>query len=226
MRLDGKIVVITGAMGALGQTVTSVFSTSGATLVAADRQVPKELPGGMLGLTADVSNEADVQRLMETVIQKAGRIDCLINLVGGFSMGRVTETDRSLWDRMLTTNLTSAFLLSRAVVPHMLKQKDGRVIHIAARAALDPFPGAAAYLVAKSGLLSLIRILALELAGSGVSVNAVLPTTIDTPANRQSMPTADFGKWVRREAIAELLVFLASDGAAAVNGALIPIGSL
>ncbi|MGH7430008.1 MAG: SDR family NAD(P)-dependent oxidoreductase, partial [Candidatus Methylomirabilaceae bacterium] len=99
IRLDGKIVVITGAMGALGQTVTSVFSRSGATLVVVDRQVPKELPGEMLGLTADVTDAAHVQRLMETVIQKAGRIDCLINLVGGFAMGRVTETDRSLWDK-------------------------------------------------------------------------------------------------------------------------------
>jgi NAD(P)-dependent dehydrogenase (short-subunit alcohol dehydrogenase family) len=224
MRLDGKIVVITGAMGALGQTVTSVFSTSGATLVVVDRQVPKELPGGMLGLTADVTDAVGTQHLMETVIQKAGRIDCLINLVGGFAMGRVTETDRSLWDKMLTMNLTSAFLLSRAVVPHMLKQKDGRIIHIAARAALDPFPGAAAYLVAKSGLLSLIRILALELAGSGVSVNAVLPTTIDTPANRQSMPTEDSSKWVKPESIAQLLVFLASAQADRINGALIPIG--
>src|SRR5437764_1187286 len=163
MRLDGKIVVITGAMGALGQTVASVFSTSGATLVVVDRQVPKELPGGMLGLTADVTDAAEVQRLMETVTQKAGRIDCLVNLVGGFSMGRVTETDRSLWDKMLTMNLTSAFLLSRAVVPHMLEQRSGRIIHIAARAALDPFPGAAAYLVAKSALLSLVRIRARKL---------------------------------------------------------------
>ncbi len=222
MRLDGKIVVITGAMGALGQTVTSVFSKTGATLVAVDRQVPKELPGEILGLTADVTDAADAQHLMETVIQKAGRIDCLINLVGGFAMGRVTETDRSLWDKMLTMNLTSAFLVSRAAVPHMVEQRGGRIIHIAARAALDSLPGAAAYLVAKPALLSLIRILALELAGSGVSVNAVMPTTIDTPANRQSMPTADFGKWVRREAIAELLVFVASDEAAAVNGSLIP----
>lgn len=224
MRLDGKIIVITGAMGALGQTVTSVFSTSGATLVVVGRQVPKELPGEILGLTADVTDAVDTQHLMETVIQKAGRIDCLINLVGGFAMGWVTETDRSLWDKMLTINLTSAFLLSRAVVPHMLKQRGGRIIHIAARAALDPFPGAAAYLVAKSALLSLIRILALELAGSGVSVNAVLPTTIDTPANRQSMPTADPSKWVKPESIAQLLVFLASDHANTINGALIPIG--
>ncbi|MGH7251168.1 MAG: SDR family NAD(P)-dependent oxidoreductase [Nitrospiraceae bacterium] len=224
IRLDGKIVVITGAMGALGQTVTSVFSRSGATLVVVDRQVPKELPGEMLGLTADVTDAAHVQRLMETVIQKAGRIDCLINLVGGFAMGRVTETDRSLWDKMLTMNLTSAFLLSRAVVPHMLEQRGGRIIHIAARAALDPFPGAAAYLVAKSALLSLIRILALELAGSGVNVNGVLPTTIDTPANRQSMPTADSSKWVKPESIAQLLVSLASAHADRINGALIPIG--
>jgi NAD(P)-dependent dehydrogenase (short-subunit alcohol dehydrogenase family) len=140
-------------------------------------------------------------------------------------MGKVSDTDPALWQRMLTLNLTSAFLLSRTVLPQMAERRSGRIIHIAARAALDPFPGAAAYLVAKSALISLIRILALELAGSGVTVNGVLPTTIDTPANRKSMPEADPAAWVKPESIAQLLVFLASDAAQGLNGALIPIGA-
>jgi NAD(P)-dependent dehydrogenase (short-subunit alcohol dehydrogenase family) len=122
-------------------------------------------------------------------------------------------------------NVTSAFLLSKTVAAHMAQRRAGRILHIAARAALDPFPGAAAYIVAKSALLALIRVLALELGSSGISVNGVLPTTIDTPANRKGMPQADFSKWVQPDSIAQLLVFLASDEAAAINGAFIPVGS-
>ena len=224
-RLNNKVVIITGATGGLGQTVTAAFSNAGATIVVAGRHSSNSLPEGVQSVTADVTLESDVQRLVTEVKNKTGRIDCLINLVGGFAMGRLTETNPSDWSRMLTLNLTAAFLLSRAVVPTMIEQGSGRVIHIGARAAIDPFPGAAAYLVSKSGLVAMIKVLTLELAGSGVNVNGVLPTIIDTPVNRQNMPDADFTKWVNPGSIAQLLVFLASDEASAINGALIPIGS-
>lgn len=224
-RLKNKVVIITGATGGLGQSVTADFSNAGGTVFVAERHSSKSLPDGVQSVTADVTHESDVQRLVTEVKNKTGRIDCLINLVGGFAMGRLTETNPSDWSKMLTLNLTAAFLLSRAVVPSMIEQGSGRVIHIGARAAIDPFPGAAAYLVSKSGLVAMIKVLALELAGSGVNVNGVLPTIIDTPGNRQNMPDADFTKWVRPESIAQLLVFLASDEASAINGALIPIGS-
>jgi NAD(P)-dependent dehydrogenase (short-subunit alcohol dehydrogenase family) len=224
-RLHNKVVIITGATGGLGQTVTAEFSDAGATLVVAERRPSTNLPDGVQSVTADVTQESDVQQLVTEVKNKTGRIDCLINLVGGFAMGRLSETSPSDWSKMLSLNLTAAFLLSRAVVPRMIDQGSGRVIHIGARAAIDPFPGAAAYLVSKSGLVAMIKILALELAGSGVNVNGVLPTIIDTPVNRQNMPDADYTKWVKPESIAQLLVFLASDEANAINGALIPIGS-
>ena len=175
-------------------------------------------------MTTDVTDEADIRRLLDKVIQTADRIDTLINLVGGFAIGRVVETDASLWQRMLTMNLTTAFLLSKAVLPHMLERRTGCIVHVAARAALEPFPGAAAYIVSKSGLVALIRTLSLELTGSGVTVNGVLPTTIDTPANRSSMPDADPSKWARPESIAQTLIFLASREASQINGALIQIG--
>ena len=105
-------------------------------------------------MKADVTNEADVQRLVNDVIRKTGRIDALINLVGGFAMGRLEETDAALWQRMLTMNVTAAFLLSKAVLPHMLESGNGRIVHVAAWAAIEPFPGAAAYLVSKSSLLA------------------------------------------------------------------------
>ena len=223
--LNGKVVMITGALGGLGQTVTESFSQAGAKVVVVSRELPGKLAEGLVGVQADVTDEADVRRLMKEAVEKTTGIDCLVNLVGGFAMGRLADTDASAWSRMLSLNLTSAFLLSREATRLMTKQGAGRMIHIAARAAVDPFPGAGAYIVSKSGLLALIKVLALELAGSGVKVNGVLPSTIDTPANRESMPDADPNQWVKPDAIAALLVFLASDEAEALNGALIPIGA-
>jgi NAD(P)-dependent dehydrogenase (short-subunit alcohol dehydrogenase family) len=158
------------------------------------------------------------------VIKTQGRIDALANLVGAFATGRLVETDAGLWHRMLTTNLTAAFLLTKAVLPHMSERRNGRIVHVAARAAVDPFPGAAAYVVSKAALTALIRALGTETAGSGITVNGVLPTTIDTPANRTAMPDADHSKWVKPDSIATLIGFLVSDGVGQINGALIPIG--
>ena len=225
IRLDNKVVMITGGTGGLGRTVTSAFSKLGATVGVVSSKLPNTLPEGVLGFTADVTKEADVQRLVAEVQQQTNRIDCFINLVGGFAMGRLVETNTADWTKMLTLNLTAAFLLSRAVLPRMVEQGAGRVIHIGARAAVDPFPGAGAYIVSKSGLITLIKVFALELAGTGVNINGVLPTIIDTPANRKNMPSADYSQWVTPESIAQLLVFLASEEASEVNGALIPIGS-
>jgi NAD(P)-dependent dehydrogenase (short-subunit alcohol dehydrogenase family) len=224
MRLDGKVVLMTGGAGALGQKVAPAFAEAGAKVIIVGQRPPSKQSDGSVAIQADVTEEGEVRRVVGDVLQRAGRIDCLVNLVGAFAMGRVADTDASLWQRMLTLNVTSAFLLSKAVIPHMLRRREGRVVHIAARAAVEPFPGAAAYIVAKAGLVALIRTLSLELAGSGVTVNGVLPGTIDTPANRKSMPEADPSKWVRPESIAQVLVFLASHEANGLNGALIPIG--
>lgn len=224
MRLQNKTVVITGGSGALGQVVVPACVDAGARVIVVDRHSRVTEAQGVRVMTADITNEADIRRLVEAILEQVGRIDALINLVGGFAMGRVAETDLSLWQRMLTMNLTAAFLLSKAVLPHMLQQRTGRIVHVAARAAVEPFPGAAAYVVSKAGLAALIRALALELAGSGVTVNGLLPTTIDTPANRESMPDADPSKWVNPRSIADMLSFLVSDEASQTSGALIPLG--
>jgi NAD(P)-dependent dehydrogenase (short-subunit alcohol dehydrogenase family) len=179
---------------------------------------------GVNWLKADFTDQTQVRGLVNEVIHRFGRLDALINLIGGFALGRAVDTDISLWQRMLGMNLTSAFLLSQAVLPSMLERRQGRIVHIAARAAVEPFPGAAAYIVSKAGLVALIRTLSKELDDSGVTVNALLPGTIDTPANREAMPDADPSKWTRRESIADTLTFLASDDAAQINGALVPIG--
>jgi len=222
MDMKGKVVLITGGAGALGQTVVPAFVSTGASVILGDR-TPVQVPG-ITALKADFTDQTQVRNLVDEVIGTSGRLDTLINLVGGFATGRLVETDVSLWQRMLTMNLTSAFLLSQAVLPSMLQHGQGRIVHVAARAALEPFAGAAAYIVSKAGLIGLIRTLSSELEGSGVTVNAVLPSTIDTPANRRAMPAADPSKWARPDSIAHTLTFLASDAASQINGALIPIG--
>lgn len=225
MSLSGTVVLIAGGSGALGKTITPAFVRSGARVISADRNPPPVQVTEGRALKADVTDETDVRRLVDDVIRTAGRVDVLVNLVGGFAEGRVADTDVSLWHRMLTLNLTSAFLLSKAVLPHMMDRGSGRILHVAAWAAVDPFPGAAAYIVAKSGLLALIRVLALELQGSGVTVNGVLPTTVDTPANRATMSEADPSTWAKPESIAETLLFLASEEAGQIGGAVIPVGT-
>ena len=222
MELKGKVVLITGGAGALGHTVVPSFVSAGASVFLGDLNPVQQ--SRVTSLKADFTDQTQVRGLVNDVIQSAGRLDALINLVGGFATGRVVETDVSLWQRMMAMNLTSAFLLSHAVLPPMLERRQGRIVHIAARAGLEPFPGAAAYVVSKAGLIALIRALSTELNGSGVTVNGVLPSTIDTPANRKAMPAADPSKWVRPESIAQTLIFLASDAAIQINGALIPIG--
>jgi len=224
MRLDGKIILLTGSRGGLGSVVIPILSGAGATLIVVDRVLSQDIIDRRGGFRADVTNESEVTRVVADTVRQAGRIDGLINLVGAFVPGSAVDTDVAKWQTMLSLNVTSAFLLSRAVIPHMTARRSGRLIHIAARAALEPFPGAAAYLVAKAALISLIRVLALELGGAGVTVNGILPGTIDTPANRESMPQADRSTWVKPESIAQVLVWLMSDDTAAINGALIPVG--
>jgi NAD(P)-dependent dehydrogenase (short-subunit alcohol dehydrogenase family) len=224
MRLDGKVILLTGSRGGLGSVVIPILSGAGATLIVVDRVLSQDIIDRRGGFRADVTNESEVTRVVADTVRQAGRIDGLINLVGAFVPGSAVDTDVAKWQTMLSLNVTSAFLLSRAVIPHMTARRSGRLIHIAARAALEPFPGAAAYLVAKAALISLIRVLALELGGAGVTVNGILPGTIDTPANRESMPQADRSTWVKPESIAQVLVWLMSDDTAAINGALIPVG--
>jgi NAD(P)-dependent dehydrogenase (short-subunit alcohol dehydrogenase family) len=225
MGVDGKVVVIAGGRGGLGQTVTPAFVKAGARVIVIDRHAAGRAQSDGIGVDADVTDETSVARAVSQALDHAGRLDCLVNLVGGFAAGRLTETSPATWNSMVSLNLTAAYLLSRAVIPHLSMQRAGRILHIAARAGQDPFPGAAAYIVAKSGLMALIRVLALELAGSGVTINAILPTTIDTPANRMNMPKADQSVWVKPEAIAEALLFLASDAASGISGAMIPLGT-
>jgi NAD(P)-dependent dehydrogenase (short-subunit alcohol dehydrogenase family) len=233
MSLRGKVAIVTGGTGALGQAVTRRFLADGAFaivpwIVEAERdRLLATLGAGdrerLLLVRTDVGDHAAMRDLVTTVKTRHGRVDALVALVGGFAGGSLLETDAATWERMLALNLTATFVAARAVVPAMVAAGNGRVITIGSRAVVPPGGGFIAYTVAKAGVIAFTQALAVELRGSGVTANCVLPSTMDTPANRAAMPDADRSGWVPVESVAEAIAFLAGDGGRHVTGALITI---
>jgi NAD(P)-dependent dehydrogenase (short-subunit alcohol dehydrogenase family) len=219
--LEGQVALITGASGGLGRAVVRAFLDAGAR-VATIQSAGAE--PGVFSLAADLTAANHAAQAVSTVQAHFGRIDALVHLVGGFEGGATVEQieDRS-WTRMFDLNVNSAFYMIRAVLPGMLAGGRGRILAIGSRMAVEPAAALAAYNASKAALVSLIHTVALEVRQRGLTANAVLPSVIDTPANRAAMPQADATKWVQPAAIARLLVWLASDAAADVNGAAIPI---
>jgi NAD(P)-dependent dehydrogenase (short-subunit alcohol dehydrogenase family) len=214
-------VLITGATGGLGNAVCKAFADAGKNVIGVAREWPENMPFTML--SADLTTTEGCNGMVEEAL-KQGPIDALVHLVGGYTGGTpLSDTTDSAWDRMLNLNLRSAFLAIRAVLKPMLAAQRGRIVAIGSRAAVEPSPNSAAYAVSKAGLVALVKNVAAESTGTGVTANIVLASTIDTPPNRKAMPKADFSKWVTPESIAKLLVWLASDESADVNGAVIPI---
>jgi NAD(P)-dependent dehydrogenase (short-subunit alcohol dehydrogenase family) len=229
----GKTVIVAGGTGALGSAISQAFSREGATVIAAYRTVAefqsltKSLEATATpieGEQVDVTNETDVRRLVDGAVKRHARIDALINAAGGYTGGvKLWESNASVLDRMLALNLRPFFVLAHAVVPVLLKQGQGSIVNVVAQAAIEHPAGASAYAASKAGALAMAGSLAAELTGSGVRVNSILPRVIDTPANRQAMPKADFAKWPKPEAIAGLITYLCSDAARVVHGAAIPV---
>lgn len=227
--MQNRVVLVAGATGELGRVVVRHFLETGATVGALYRAGGSGAAGPpeherLVPLEADATESSEVAGAVERLRAAAGRIDILANTVGGYAPGRLVATSDAAWRRQLDVNLTSAFVLSRAVLPVMTAQGSGRLIHVASKAGADPFPGAIGYVVSKAGLLALVRGLAKELEGTGVTVNAVLPGTIDTEPNRRDMPKADQSRWVPPEEIARLIARLAAPGTPHLNGALVPVG--
>jgi NAD(P)-dependent dehydrogenase (short-subunit alcohol dehydrogenase family) len=228
-----QIVMVSGASGNLGQAVARAFHAAGASLVLLDHkadQLPQLFPNlagspeHLLLGSVDATAAGSVERAVHVALDRFGCIDVLANTVGGYRAGTpVHETSLETWDFMLNLNARTAFVLSQAVVPVMLRQSSGRIIHVAARAALAGSAKAAAYSISKSAIVRLVESMAAELRQDNINVNCVLPGTIDTPQNRQSMPKADHSRWVPPEAIADVMLFLASYEARAVNGAAVPV---
>ncbi|MCC7154917.1 MAG: SDR family oxidoreductase [Bryobacterales bacterium] len=224
--LHQRTVLITGATGGLGRTVTQTFLDAGAAVYGVVRKWKRdEIPAGAFKpVEADVTKAADCRASLARVLAEANRLDAVVHLAGGFAGGsRVEETDEATWDHMLNLNLRSAFLLFREALPVMRGARHGRLIAIGSRVGAEPAASMAAYVASKAALHALIQAIAAETKGTGITANALLPSIIDTPANRAAMPQADFSKWVAPRSIAACLVWLASDASADVTGALVPI---
>ena len=219
-------VIVTGGTGALGGAVVKGFLDAGHRVLSVGGRHESESVQNerLLHARYDLTLADSATQLVDEAIGKLGSFEVVVHTMGAFAGGEpVQKTSNDIWNTMLSVNLNAAFFLMRAVIPHLLEQKRGRVLAVGSRAAVQPAGGLSAYVVSKAGLQALMATVAMELTGSGVTANTVLPSVIDTPANRKAMPRADFSRWVKPEAIANLLVWLASDDTAAVNGAAIPV---
>lgn len=228
-----RVVLITGATGGLGTAVVQAFAAEGARLVLSARR-PEELAAvaraarlddaRVLLAPADVTDAAAVQQLAEQIDKRFGALDVAVHLAGGYAGGTpVAATDDAVWERMLRLNLTSAFLVARAVLPRMLERGQGKLVFVSSKAGSVIAANQAAYAVSKGALELLVRNLAEEARPHHVNVNAVAPATIDTPANRQSDPHADPAAWLQPASLAAAIRFLASDAARDIHGAIMPV---
>ncbi|HLF41575.1 MAG TPA: SDR family NAD(P)-dependent oxidoreductase [Acidimicrobiia bacterium] len=233
MSLAGKVAIVTGGTGALGRAVTRLFLAEGADVTVTSRrpaerdalaaQLPVAARDRLHAVAADVTDAASVGRLVTEVTTRTGRLDVLVNVAGGFAAGDLLATDETVWDRMLALNLASAYLCCRAALPAMIAAGGGRIVNVGSRSVVPPQGGFIAYTVAKAGVIALTQALAHEVRRHRVTVNAVLPSTMDTEANRQAMPGADPSQWVTPESVAAAIAFLASDAAAGVTGSLVAV---
>ena len=222
--MDGKVIVVTGALGALGKIVAEVALARGARVAGVDygtsqtAATPDRIEFGGV----DLSDAAQAQKAIDAVASHFGRLDALVNIAGGFAYETVAEGDPKTWQRMYALNVLTALNTSRSAIPHLAASASARIVNVGAMGALQAGSGMGAYAASKAGVHRLTEALAAEWKGK-ITVNAVLPSTIDTPANRASMPKADFGKWVTPQELADVILFLVSDAASAVTGALLPV---
>ena len=222
--MDGKVIVVTGALGALGKVVAETALARGARVAGVDHatsQIPAT--GNRIEIGGvDLSEAAAAKTAIDAVAAHFGRIDALVNIAGGFAFETVIDGDPKTWQRMYALNVLTALNASRAAIAHLTASGMGRIVNVGAMGALQAGSGMGAYAASKAGVHRLTEALAAEWKGK-ITVNAVLPSIIDTAANRASMPGADFGKWVTPQELAEVILFLVSDAASAVTGALLPV---
>jgi NAD(P)-dependent dehydrogenase (short-subunit alcohol dehydrogenase family) len=223
--MQDKVLVVTGARGALGKVVAEIARSRGARVAGIDYSSSQNAAtpdcieiGGV-----DLSDAAQAKTAVDAAAKHFGRLDALINIAGGFAFETVGDGDVKTWQRMHALNVLTALNTSRAALPHLAASGAGRIVNIGALGALQASSGMGPYAASKAGVHRLTEALANEWKGK-VTVNAVLPSIIDTAANRADMPKADFSKWVTPQELAEVILFLASDAASGVTGALIPVG--
>lgn len=224
--MAGRVVAITGAFGALGRAVAQAAAGQGARLVLIDAapNAPQGLPADALVLPGvDLADPAAAEAAITKAVERCGRLDALINVAGTFRWETLEGGSLATWDLLYKVNVATAVNMSRAALPHLKASGAGRIVNVGANGGLKAAGGMGAYAASKSGVHRLTEALAEETKGQGVTVNAVLPSIIDTPANRADMPDADFGKWVKPSELAAVILFLASEEAGAVTGALVPV---
>ena len=232
-RFQGQVVLVAGGTGALGSAVARAFIQEGAN-VAVTYRTPREyddLQGSvssdrarLRGHQIDVTNEAEMSRLAAAIDAEFHRLDVLVNTAGGYSGGpKLWDIESAVLERMLDLNLRSAFVTSRSVLPILLRQDRGCIVNVAAKAAVDQPGGAGAYVASKAAALALMHSLAMDLKGTAIRVNSVLPNIIDTAANRRDMPRANFATWTKPEDIARVILFLCTEDARPINGAAVPV---
>lgn len=233
INFQGQVALVAGGTGGLGSAVALAFLREGATVsvtyrkeeeFAALQAAAAAHVAALEGYRTDITDESAVAALAAELIARHGRIDAVVNAIGGYVGGiKLWDLEAKTFDAMLQLNLRSGFILARAVLPAMLKQGRGSFVNVAAKAAVDHGAGAAAYAASKAAAVALMDSLAADTRGSGVRVNSILPSIIDTAANRRAMPGADFASWPRPEDLANVILFLSSDAAKAVHGAAIPV---
>ena len=221
--MDGKVIVVTGASGALGKVVATVALARGARVAGVDHAASQvaATPNRIELGGVDLTDAAQAKTAIDAAAAHFGKLDALINIAGGFAFETIAEGDPKTWQRMYALNVLTALNASRSAIPHLVASGAGRIVNVGAMGALQAGSGMGAYAASKAGVHRLTEALAAEWKGK-ITVNAVLPSIIDTAANRASMPNADFGKWVTPEELANVILFLASDAASAVTGALLP----
>jgi len=231
-KFAGKVALVTGGTGGLGRSVTLAFLHEGASVIATyirddeaaslraavgDNQKLELLP-------LNATDEAATQALVDGITARHGHLDCVVNTIGGYAGGKTLwQTESKTYHLMIDLNLNAGFAVAKAAASAMVKQKSGAIVNIAAKAALDHAAGASAYASTKSASLALFDCLAQDLKGSGVRVNSILPSIIDTEANRKAMPTADYALWPKPEDIAKVILYLCGPDATVIHGAAIPV---
>jgi NAD(P)-dependent dehydrogenase (short-subunit alcohol dehydrogenase family) len=221
--LSSRVALVTGGTGSLGHGVVGELVKAHATVIATAHRPSPAPAEGVSVEVVDLADADEAAPLMERVAAQHGSVDALVCLVGGFRGGAFIQTDHVTWREMVELNLNTASNVIRAALPGMVERRYGRIVTVGSRPALDPSPNTSAYAAAKAAVVSLTRSLGRELRGSGVTINCVIPSTIDTPQNRESMPKADHAKWVKPEEIGRVIAFLCSDAAGIIRGAEVPV---
>jgi NAD(P)-dependent dehydrogenase (short-subunit alcohol dehydrogenase family) len=230
---DGELALVAGGTGGLGRAVSLAFLEEAAKVVVTYRE-PREFDelksiaganiSSLAGHRVDVTDANAVEQVVQKIAAEYGHLDVVVNSVGAYAGGvNLWEMDPKVFDQMLALNLRAGYAILRAVVPPMLKQKRGAIVNVASKAAVDHAAGAAAYAASKAAAVAMVDSLAADLKGTGVRVNSILPSIIDTEANRKAIPKADFAQWPKPEDIARVILFLCSDDAKLINGAAVPV---